>query len=172
MCILSDVLIWERIKGGDLRIDPLSKACVGPDSVDLHLSDVFLVHVLQDIQALDLSAPDGTPKVRLQTDCFTLHPRMVVTAYTVEYVALPSDLIARVDGRSSLARCGLQIASAVLVHAGWAGYLALELVNLAGFPLVLRSGLAVCQISFEELSAPAAVPYGDRVNRYHNQERS
>ncbi|MFZ5587871.1 MAG: dCTP deaminase [Thermodesulfobacteriota bacterium] len=64
-------------------------------------------------------------------------------------------LAARVEGRSSLARLGLQIhMTAPTIHAGFYGKIALEIFNAGPFPLKLKKGLAICQLIIEEIKTP------------------
>ena len=81
---------------------------------------------------------------------------------TFERVALPDDLVARLEGKSSLGRLGLLIHStAGYVDPGWEGTLTLELSNVANLPIMLYDGMKIGQISFQRLSSPVEVGYGD-----------
>jgi dCTP deaminase len=93
---------------------------------------------------------------------FILHPGEFVLGSTFERVALPDDLVARLEGKSSLGRLGLLIHStAGYVDPGWDGNLTLELSNVANLPIMLYDGMKIGQISFQRLSSPVEVPYGD-----------
>ena len=68
-------------------------------------------------------------------------PGEFVLGSTLERVALPDDLVARLEGKSSLGRLGLLIHStAGFVDAGWDGHLTLELSNVANLPIALYPG--------------------------------
>jgi len=85
-----------------------------------------------------------------------------VLGSTLERVALPDDLVSRLEGKSSLGRLGLLIHStAGYVDPGWDGNLTLELSNVANLPIALYQGMKIGQISFQRLSSPVEVPYGD-----------
>ena len=91
---------------------------------------------------------------------------------TLERVALPDDLVARLEGKSSLGRLGLLIHStAGFVDAGWDGHLTLELSNVANLPIALYPGMKIGQISFLQMSTPADHPYGSEVmgSKYQGQ---
>ena len=89
---------------------------------------------------------------------------------TLERVALPDDLVARLEGKSSLGRLGLLIHStAGYVDPGWDGYLTLELSNVANLPITLYPGMKIGQISFFRLTTPAETPYGTAGNKYQGQ---
>ena len=103
---------------------------------------------------------------------FILHPGEFVLGATYERVGLPNDLVARLEGRSSLGRLGLMIHStAGYVDPGWEGTLTLELSNVANLPIKLYDGMKIGQISFQRMSSPAEVAYGDeRIgSRYRGQ---
>jgi dCTP deaminase len=92
---------------------------------------------------------------------FILHPGEFVLAVTMERVEIPSDLVGRLDGKSSLGRLGLIVHStAGFVDPGFQGRLTLELTNVANLPITLYYGMPVSQISFSRLSTPADHPYG------------
>jgi dCTP deaminase len=84
-----------------------------------------------------------------------------VLGQTLEWVELPDDLVARLEGKSSLGRLGLLIHStAGYVDPGWRGNLTLELSNVANLPIALYSGMRIGQISFFRMSSPVDRPYG------------
>ena len=85
-------------------------------------------------------------------EAFILHPGEFVLGSTLERVALPNDLVARLEGKSSLGRLGLLIHStAGYVDPGWDGYLTLELSNVANLPITLYPGMKIGQIGFFRL---------------------
>jgi len=78
-----------------------------------------------------------------------------------ERVGIPDDIVARLEGKSSLGRLGLLIHStAGYVDPGWDGYLTLELSNVANLPITIYPTMKIGQISFFRLSTPAERPYG------------
>ena len=92
---------------------------------------------------------------------FILHPGEFVLGSTLEHIELPDDLVARLEGKSSLGRIGLVIHStAGFVDPGWKGHLTLELSNLARLPITLYYGMKIGQISYLRLTTPANRLYG------------
>jgi len=84
-----------------------------------------------------------------------------VLGATVERIVLPDDIVARLEGKSSLGRLGLLIHStAGYVDPGWDGTLTLELSNVANLPIVLTPGMPIGQISFNQMTTPVERPYG------------
>ena len=127
--ILSDRSLREEIAAGRIIIDPFDDSCVQPSSVDLHLDHRFLVfrnHTMGHIDVrTDLSALTEQVEVA-GDDPFILHPGEFVLGSTSERVGVPDDLVARLEGKSSLGRLGLLIHStAGYVDAGWDGQLTL-----------------------------------------------
>ena len=173
--ILSDRDIRAEIESGRIVIDPYVPDAVQPSSVDLHLGNRFRVFRNNRTAVIDPreEQPELTELVEIVGDePFILHPGEFVLGATFERVALPDDLVARLEGKSSLGRLGLLIHStAGYVDPGWEGTLTLELSNVANLPIKLYDGMKIGQISFQRLSSPADVPYGDaRIgSRYRGQ---
>jgi dCTP deaminase len=175
MAVLSDRDIRAAMQAGRVRIDPYDPACLQPSSVDLHLDADFRVFRNNRYAYIDprTAQPDLTELVSVDGDePFILHPNEFVLGQTLEWVELPDDLVARLEGRSSLGRLGLLIHStAGYVDPGWKGNLTLELSNVANLPIALYSGMKIGQISFFKMSSPVERPYGSRElgSRYQGQ---
>jgi dCTP deaminase len=166
MGVLADRDIRAAMQAGRIRIDPYDPGCLQPSSVDLHLDGDFRVFRNNRYAYIDVrqSQPDLTELVTIEGDePFILHPTEFVLGQTLEWVELPDDLVARLEGRSSLGRLGLLIHStAGYVDPGWKGNLTLELSNVANLPIALYRGMSIGQISFLKMSSPVERPYGSR----------
>src|ERR671914_2135049 len=162
--ILSDRDIREAIASGRIGIDPLKDEDIQPSSVDLHVDRVFLTFHNHRHPFIDVRKPmEGlTEKVEVPDgEAFILHPGEFVLGSTREHVTLADDLVARLEGKSSLGRIGLLIHStAGYVDPGWRGNLTLELSNVANLPIALYYGMKIGQISFFRMSSPVDRPYG------------
>jgi dCTP deaminase len=162
--ILSDRTIKEELAAGRLLIEPFDPSLVQPSSVDLRLSRRFLVFRNTQKPYIDvrMSVDDVMELVEVHDDePVIVHPKEFILGSTVERVSLPDDLVARLDGRSSLGRLGIVIHStAGFIDPGFAGHVTLEISNLANLPIALYPGMRVAQISFHRLSTPAEAPYG------------
>jgi len=171
--ILSDRTIREEIDAGHIVIDPFDPSCVQPSSVDLHVDNQFRVFANSRYPYIDVKEemPDLTELVEVKPDePFILHPGEFVLGSTAERIGIPNDLVARLEGKSSLGRLGLLIHStAGYVDPGWDGYLTLELSNVANLPITLYPRMKIGQISFFKLTTPADVPYGSAGNKYQGQ---
>ena len=164
MTVLSDRTILKELELGRIVIDPLDPRDVQPASVDLHLSDSLLIFVNSKRPFIDIreNIADLTERVTATPESpFILHPGEFVLGSTHERVELPDDLVARLEGKSSLGRLGLVIHStAGFVDPGFRGPLTLELSNNARLPITLYPGMKICQISYIRLTEPAWRPYG------------
>jgi dCTP deaminase len=162
--VLSDRDIRAAIDAGEVAIRPYDPADLQPSSVDLHLDRSFRVFRNNRYPYIDVRAPqpDLTELLAVADDePFVLHPGEFVLGQTLEWVELPNDLVARLEGKSSLGRLGLLIHStAGYVDPGWKGNLTLELSNVANLPIALYSGMKIGQISFFKMSSPVDRPYG------------
>lgn len=162
--VLSDRTIKEELAKGRIVIEPLDPQDIQPASVDLHLDYRLLVFRNTRMPYIDVKkqADDLTDLVEIQGDeAFNLHPGEFVLASTTEHIEVPDDLVARLEGKSSLGRIGLVIHStAGYVDPGWKGHLTLELANIARLPITLYQGMKIGQISFLRLTTPAERLYG------------
>lgn len=173
--VLSDRDIREKIKKKELVIRPWDDNCVQPSSVDLHLGGEFLVFDSHSQSLIDTKVGvSGLMKkiVVKNGEPLIVHPREFVLGTTAEWVELPNDLVARLEGKSSLGRIGLVIHStAGYVDPGFAGQLTLEISNLANLPIAVYKGMKICQISFMQLSSPVQYPYGHPKLGSHYQDQ-
>jgi dCTP deaminase len=173
--ILSDRSIREELEAGRIVVDPLLPNSIQPSSVDLHIDRYFRVFRNHTMSHIDVkqNLEDLTELVEMEEENpFMLHPGEFVLGSTLERVALPTDLVARLEGKSSLGRLGLLIHStAGFVDAGWDGQLTLELSNVANLPITLYPGMKIGQISFIRMTTPADVPYGSAAvgSKYQGQ---
>lgn len=163
--ILSDRTIRDELAAGRIVIEPFDERCVQPSSVDLHLDRWFRVFRNHTMPVIDVrqNLEELTELVDVgdEGQPFILHPGEFVLGSTLERVALPADLVGRLEGKSSLGRLGLLIHStAGFVDAGWDGQLTLELSNVASLPITLYPGMKIGQISFMRMTTPAENPYG------------
>jgi dCTP deaminase len=161
--VLSDRSIREALAAGTIKITPMDESCIQPSSVDLHVDRYFRLFRNHTSRVIDVreDQEDLTELVDVGDDPLILHPGEFVLGSTTEKVTLPNDLVARLEGKSSLGRLGLLIHStAGFVDAGWDGHLTLELSNVANLPITVYPGMKIGQISFLQMTTPADVPYG------------
>jgi dCTP deaminase len=162
--VLSDGTILQLVEEGRITIDPWDPELVQPASVDLRLGDSFRVFHNHRASAIDLrQPPEGlTEEVVIgEEESFVIHPGEFCLGRTLEWVELPDDIVARIEGKSSIGRLGLIVhATAGFCDPGWKGTLTLELNNLTRVPIKLYPGLLIAQLSFMTLDRAARRPYG------------
>jgi dCTP deaminase len=162
--VLSDGTIRRLVEAGRITIEPWDAERVQPASVDLRLGDSFRVFHNHRTTAIDLREPpvNLTEEVKVEDgNPFVIHPGEFVLGRTLEWVELPDDIVARIEGKSSLGRLGLIVhATAGFCDPGWKGTLTLELNNLTRVPIKLYPGLLIAQLSFMALDRAAERPYG------------
>jgi dCTP deaminase len=162
--VLSDRTIERFIAEGRIKIDPFDAGLIQPSSVDVRVDRHFRVFRNSRYPYIDVKQPQEalTEALEIEGDePFILHPGEFVLGSTLERVTLPDDLVARLDGKSSLGRLGLLIHStAGFIDPGWDGHVTLELSNVANLPITIYHGMKIGQISFMQMTEPAASPYG------------
>jgi dCTP deaminase len=162
--VLSDRTIAARIAEGRIRIDPYDEALLQPSSVDVRVDRTFRVFHNARYPYIDVKQPQEalTELVEIEGDePFILHPGEFVLGATLERITLPDDLVARLEGKSSLGRLGLLIHStAGFIDPGFDGHVTLELSNVANLPITIYDRMKIGQISFMQMTEPAASPYG------------
>ena len=164
MPVLSDRTIRAELFAGRIVVEPLDENSIQPASIDLRLDDAFRIFKVTTRPFVDVREPvdDLTELVTIKhREPFILQPAAFCLAGTLESITVPDDLVARVDGRSSLGRLGLLVhATAGYIDPGWTGKLTLELSNQSQMPVALYFGMRIAQISFFTLSSPVNRPYG------------
>jgi dCTP deaminase len=176
--ILSDRDIRERLESGSIVIDPILDMDVQlqPSSVDLRLDKQFVVYNLALVPFIDPRDPETVQKYTrtvtiAEDEAFVLHPGEFALGSTMEWVKIPPDLVARVEGRSSIGRLAVVVhATAGFVDPGFEGRITLELSNLGRVAVKLYPGMRISQLVFHTMSSPAERPYGPgRGSKYWGQ---
>ncbi len=177
--ILSDGDIKQAIENGSIGIDPMPDFSVqlGSCSIDLRLGKKFRIFNHSKVALIDPNNPAVTSDLMTEVevnngDPFILQPGDFVLATTMETITIPNNLLARLEGRSSLGRLGIVVHSTASVFdPGWHGVAVLELGNLGRMPVALYPGMRICSFTFEELKHPSKHPYLERNNaKYKNQD--
>jgi dCTP deaminase len=162
--VLSDRTIRRLLDEGRIEIDPFDESLIQPSSVDVRVDRFFRVFHNNRYPFIDVKQEQAelTELVEVNGDQpFVLHPGEFVLGSTLERVRLPDDLVARLEGKSSLGRLGLLIHStAGFIDPGWDGHVTLELSNVANLPVTIYPEMKIGQVSFMQLTEPADVPYG------------
>ena len=177
--ILSDTDLLERLGEGDLVVDPIDDidTQVQPASIDMRLGPEFLEFQRTNIPCIHPNRAEEVDDYVRETyveegEEFILHPGDFVLGTTKERVEIPADLLAHVEGRSSLGRLAVVVhATAGVVDPGYRGQITLELSNLGTAPVALTPGTRISQLIFTELKNASERPYGsDRGSKYQDQQ--
>ena len=178
MAILSDKTIKEYLEEGKIVIDPLKdEQQIQPSSVDMRLGDEIKVFKVNRKPYIDPKDEEDIAEYMESStvpegEAFIIHPNEFALATTQEYVKVPDDLVARVEGRSSMGRLGVTMhVTAGYVDPGFEGRITLEISNIGAMPVALYPGQRVCQLVFETMTTPAELPYGHpkRNSKYMKQ---
>jgi dCTP deaminase len=177
--ILSELEIAEAMTSVDeaerLIVTPLidAKHQIGASSIDVRLGTDFAVLDRSNMSHIEMQGNGDelrrkleryTQQVRLKPrQMFYLHPNAFALASTLEFLHLPDNLSARIEGRSSWGRLGLQIHStAGYVDPGFSGVITFELTNAGSLPIALKPGLRIGQICFLRMSRASRLSYGQK----------
>lgn len=155
--ILSDKTIKKMVEEGSLAVEPVEAGQIQPASVDIRLGRTF--SVVEDSPTGIIGMDNEIKYKTIESDTYILLPGQFVLATTMEYVRLPNDLTAFVEGRSSLGRMGLFIQNSGWVDPGFEGEITLELYNANRCALELRAGRRVGQLVFAKMDRETDNPY-------------
>ena len=155
--VLSDKTIMRMLREGTLSVSPLEEGQIQPASVDIRLGNMF--SIIEDLPRGVIDLENEIQYRTMETDTYVLLPGQFVLATTMEYIELPDNLTAFVEGRSSLGRMGLFIQNAGWVDPGFKGEITLELFNANRCAIELKAGRRVGQLVFAEMDAAALPPY-------------
>jgi dCTP deaminase len=165
--ILSDRTIKKMLETGELVIDKVDEKSIQPASVDLRLGDHFLV--VEDNQMTSITLDSEIQYREINNPAVTIPPHTFLLATTQEYLEIPNDLTAFVEGRSSIGRIGLFIQNAGWVDPGFKGRITLELYNASSLPIKLEAGRRICQLVFCKMDQKADSPYD---GKYQGQRKT
>ena len=173
--IYSGQNIADALRLGQLVIDPPpDNDMFATSAVDLRLGRRFSVFdrplpgsgvfvTVGQTEPEAMAARYGALKEVADGEYLELPPGAFVLTSTMERVALPLHLAARVEGKSSVARFGLSIhQTAPTVHADFRGNIRLEIANVGPFVCRLIPGTRICQLIVEELKDPTSEPLRSR----------
>lgn len=165
--IFSDGGLKSLIDSGSLVVDPLTEDSIQPASIDCRLGEHFLT--VEQHAMTRISMSEEIQYREVIADRIVLPPQSFILATTMEYIKLPDDMVAFVEGRSSIGRMGLFIQNAGWVDPGFEGRITLELFNANSLPIELEKGRRICQLVFGKMDATALKPYR---GKYQGQKRS
>jgi len=158
--IVSDDTLRSMIADRSIVVEPIEPYQIQPASIDLRLGRNFLKLDENSLEVLGMDSE--LPYVALEKDEIVIAPHSFLLATTVEFIRLPANITAFVEGRSSIGRIGLFIQNAGWVDPGFEGNITLELFNANRLPIRLSSGRRICQIVFAFMDKPTRTPYAGK----------
>jgi len=158
--ILSDKTLLKMIEERTLIIEPLDRKQIQPASIDIRLGNTF--SIVEDSPTGIINLEKEIQYKTITSDTYILLPNQFVLATTMEYINLPNNVTAFVEGRSSLGRMGLFIQNAGWVDPGFEGQITLELFNANRCAIELKAGRRVGQLVFAKMDDTALNPYNGK----------
>jgi dCTP deaminase len=158
--ILSDETLRAMLAERRIVVEPIEPYQVQPASIDLRLGRSFLKIDENTLESLTLDSE--LPYVQIEKDQIVIPPHSFLLATTIEFIRIPANVTAFVEGRSSIGRIGLFIQNAGWVDPGFEGNITLELFNANRLPLRLTSGRRICQIVFAFMDQATRRPYSGK----------
>jgi len=172
--ILVDWQIIDRIERGYIGIDPFNPDLVQPNSIDIRLGNHFVWYT-PGSDVIDPFTRDtvtsGTEE--MTTESIVLYPGQFVLAETMEVLSLPDNIVASIEGKSSIARLGIELhQTGGWIDAGFAGSITLEMCNVNQRPVRMHAGMPIGQLVFYTTER-AACPYNSKKDaKYQNQRQA
>lgn len=171
--ILSGEQIREYIRQGRILIEPFDERLIGPSQVDLRLGSKFRI-----FRATNLVDPSDRNSIEENTELvdtkgtpFVIQHGQLILGITLEKVAVPNDLVASIEGRSSIARMGVFIhisSGHVNPGSGSRGPIpvTLEILNMNPAPVKLYPGMRICQLLFYTMDRAVSKGYDEIGGKY------
>lgn len=175
--VLSGDQIREYIDRGKIRVEPFDEELIGSSQIDLRLGGKF--RVFKEIELVDpadsTSIENNTKLVDTGGDPFVLDSGQLILAITKERISVPNDLVASIEGRSSIARMGTFIhISSGHVNPGSGKKepipVTLEVLNMNPSPVKLYPGMRICQLLFYTMDKPVTEGYDESQGKYSGKQ--
>lgn len=158
--IYSDITITNSISSGHIAVAPFNPAQLNPASYDLSLGSTIRTINPHYTEPLDLADIRPYTIINDYGDSYTMQSGEFLLGCTQESITIPDTVVARVEGKSSLARVGLAIhVTGGFIDPGFSGQITLEIVNMLRRPIILYPGMRIAQIAFQDVDNRPAASY-------------
>lgn len=163
--MLTGRAIRDAIEAGLITIDPFVPEHIGPNSVDLRLSNKLLKYKGNSddglpIYCLDMRRANPTSEITIPRDGLILEPECLYLGCTIERTHT-DHFIPQVDGRSSVGRLGIKVhLTAGFGDIGFNGPWTLEIE--VTHRIRVYPGVRICQVSFIRPDGPIEQLYTGR----------
>lgn len=171
--ILVDWQLRDRIARGHIKIDPYDPKLVQPNSVDIRLGNHFVWYKpgTEVIDPYDQKSITSDVE-ETRADSFVLNPGKFVLAETMECIGLPDNIVATIEGKSSIARLGVTLhQTGGWIDAGFSGSITLEMANVNSRPVKVYAGMPIGQLVFYTTER-AENPYDRKADAKYLGQRS
>jgi dCTP deaminase len=172
--ILVDWQIRDRIERGFIKIDPFDPSLIQPNSIDIRLGNHFVWYTKSNNVIDPYDSETVKSGVKEQTsDSFVIRPGAFVLARTLETIGLPDNIVATIEGKSSIARLGITLhQTGGWIDAGFSGTITLEMCNVNMRPVRVYAGMPIGQLVFYTTER-AEFPYFKKADaKYLNQKQA
>lgn len=170
--MLSDLLIMKAVENGEIEVDPWDHHLVQPASLDIRLGWSFMHYAHTHVGVLDPQASEQPcEEFSPSEDVYALRPNQFLLGCTLERVRIGAQFAARIEGKSTLARLGLIVHStAGFIDPGFNGNLTLEMTNINEYPVLLRPGMKIAQLSFIRMAEAPLHLYGELIGSHYQDQ--
>lgn len=169
--ILVDWQIEDHINRGFIKVEPFDSTLIQPNSLDIRLGRHFIWYrpgdtVIDPYDADSISA--GIDEERLEF--VDVPPGKFLLAETLECIGLPDDIVATIEGKSSIARLGIALhQTGGWIDAGFRGTITLEISNANQRPVRLYAGMPIGQLVFYTTEKAQKPYFMKKDAKYFNQ---
>ncbi|HXX55022.1 MAG TPA: dCTP deaminase [Methanoregula sp.] len=170
--ILVDWQIRDRIERGFIAIDPFDPTLIQPNSIDIRLGNHFVWYR----KSRDVIDPYDSHTVssgieEATADFFVIEPGAFILARTLEAITLPDNIVATIEGKSSIARLGVTLhQTGGWIDAGFRGTITLEMANVNTRPVKVYAGMPIGQLVFYTTER-AQMPYDRKKDAKYLDQR-
>ena len=170
--ILVDWQLRDRIGRGSIKIDPYDPTLVQPNSLDIRLGSHFVWYKPGDGVIDPYNQETVTSEVEeTHAETFVLQPGQFVLAETLECIGLPDNIVATIEGKSSIARLGVTLhQTGGWIDAGFRGTITLEMANVNSRPVKVHAGMPIGQLVFYTTER-AEFPYFKKADAKYLDQR-
>ncbi len=173
--ILSDVEIWEALNKQEIKIEfpdgNMKDLYVGPSSVDLHLDNH--ARILDNKLEIPIRMDEDSSKYFREYkgwDDIIIHPGEFYILSTVEKLTFNESIAGFIQGRSSVARLGINVHAAGFFDPKFSGTATLEVTNFTNSPIIIPKNTRICQMVFVRTGKESKIGYDEKMDsKYYKQ---
>ena len=135
---------------------------------DVRCANEFKVFTNVHSAMVDPKSFDSKGFIDMRGESCVIPPNSFALARTIEYLRIPSDVLAICVGKSTYARCGI-VVNVTPLEPEWEGYITLEFSNTTNLPAKIYANEGVAQLLFLQSDEQCEVTYKQRQGKYQKQ---